>query len=366
MTASSLTAVDEFQAIEQLHSLGCTDGLPVVVPTGERVARMVLATGYDADLVLGDMGPNLGQCTVEKLAAAAVMAGCLPDHAPVVVAAAQAVMDPTFDLTEVQATTHAITPLLIVNGPARSWCGGIHGGFGALGPGHRANASIGRALRLAMINIGGGRSASSDMALLGHAGKFTMCLAEDEENSPFEPLHVGRGYDASQSTVTVLGTDAPHSVMGLVDADDPTCADRLLRSFATAFGNVTTNNIALSGGQAALALNPDHASFLANAGWNSSSIRERVVSEAYVLGSELARTAGYLGEAPKPDREYRCFEHEEDLLVFVAGGGGLYSAAFPSWCAGPHNNRAITVEIEVGQACEIPGLAGLQPAAASS
>ena len=138
--AALLSADDEHAALEQLHTMGCTDGLPVVIPTAERVARMVLATGYDGDLVLGAMGPNMGECSVEKLAAAAVMAGCLPDHAPVVVAATRAILDERFDLTEVQATTHAIAPLIIVNGPARDWCGGIHGGFGALGPGYRANA----------------------------------------------------------------------------------------------------------------------------------------------------------------------------------------------------------------------------------
>ena len=358
MTAT-LSAEDEHQALEQLHALGCTDGLPVVIPTEERVARMVLATGYDADLVLGDMGPNQGACSVEKLAAAAVMAGCLPDYAPVVVAAALAVMDPTFDLTEVQATTHAITPLIIVSGPARDWCGGIHGGFGALGPGYRANASIGRALRLAMINIGGGRSGTSDMALMGHAGKFTMCLAEDEANSPFEPMHTLRGFQADQSVVTVIGTDAPTSIMGVVDADDPTCADRLLYSFARAFANVTTNNTALRGGQAALALNPDHAAFLAACGYSLEAIRNRVVELATVSGTEFAQSASYMGVKPDPERSYQCFNSEEDLVVFVAGGGGLYSVGFPSWCAGPHVNRAVSVEIEVGQACEIPGLAGL-------
>jgi len=352
--STTLQAVDEYTAVEQLHELGCTDGLPVIVPTPERVTRMVLATGYDADLVLGDMGPNMGQCTIEKLAACAVMAGCLPDHAPIVVAAARAVLDPVFDLTEVQATTHAISPLLIVNGPAREWCG-VHGGFGALGPGYRANATIGRALRLAMINIGGGRSGTSDMALLGHAGKFTMCLAEDEANSPFEPMHTTRGFAAEQSTITVLGTDAPHSVMGVIDADDPTCADRLLSSFAAAFANVTTNNLSLTGGQAALALNPDHASFLAHAGHSLTSIRDHVVDRSFILGETFATSAGFMGRQPQPGREYRCFDAHDDLLVFVAGGGGLYSVAFPSWCAGPHKNRAVTVEIEVGQSCEIPG-----------
>jgi len=352
--AAGISAIDEADAVEQLHAMGCTDGLPVVVPTPERVARMVLATGYDADMVLGDMGPNMGSCTLEKLATAAVMAGCLPDHAPVVVAAARAVIDPQFDLTEMQATTHSTAPLIIVNGPARDWCGGIHGGFGALGPGYRANATIGRALRLAMINIGGGRSGTSDMALMGHPGKFTMCLAEDEHASPFAPLHTRLGFEATQSTVTVMGADAPHSVMGVVDADDPTCVDRLLRSFAMGFANVTTNNVALSGGQAALALNPDHAGFLADAGLTVEQIRDRVVAESQVRGDEFGRSAGYMGKAPNPENSYQCFRSNEDLLVFVAGGGGLYSVVFPTWCAGPHKNRAVTVEIEVGQACVIP------------
>jgi len=129
--------------LEQLHELGCTDGLPVVVPTEERVARMVLATGLDGDLVLGEMGPMLGIATVEKVAVAAVMAGCLPDYMPLVMAAVKAVIDPRFDLTEMQATTHCTAPLVIVNGPARQTCGPVASGFGALGPGHRANASIG-------------------------------------------------------------------------------------------------------------------------------------------------------------------------------------------------------------------------------
>lgn len=354
MSSAPLTADTELEALEQLHEMGCTDGLPVVIPTPERVARMVLATGYDADLVLGAMGPNMGECTVEKLGTAAVMAGCLPDHAPVVVAAARAVLDTRFDLTEMQATTHAIAPLIIVNGPARHWCGGIHGGFGALGPGYRANASIGRALRLAMINIGGGRSGTSDMALMGHPGKFSMCLAEDEENSPFAPMHSGRGFDSSQSTVTVLGTDSPHSVMGVIDADDPTCVDRLFKSFALAFANVATNNLALRGGQAALAINADHAAFLADAGHDLASIRDQVAAQAFVSGAEFAASAGYMGKVPSADRQYHCFDDPEDLLVFVAGGGGLYSVAFPSWCAGPHKNRAVSVEIEVGQACDLP------------
>lgn len=351
--SARLQASDEAAALEALHQLGCTDGLPVVVPTPERVERMTIAFGLPADTELGVMGPNLGSCTVEKLAIAAVMAGGLPDYVPVILAAARAVMDERFDLTEVQATTHSIAPLLIVNGPAAHNCGPISGSFGALGPGHRANASIGRALRLAMINVGGGRAGVSDMALLGHAGKFTMCLAEDEAASPFDPLHVGLGFEAHQSTVTVIGTDAPHSTMAIVDADDPGSADRLLTSLAMAFASVATNNAVLRNGQAALAINPDHAALLAANGYTRASIAEAVVERAVVPGRELLRAAGSMGRID-PDRDYRCFAEPDDLLIFVAGGGGLYSAAFPSWCAGPHRNRAVTVEIETDQACEIP------------
>lgn len=353
MTAR-LDAPDEEAALEHLHELGCTDGLPVVVPTPERVDRMALASGLDPSLSLGVMGPALAECTIELLAASAVMAGCLPDHMPIVVAAAQAVIDPRFDLTEMQATTHATAPLVIVNGPAAAACG-VTGGFGALGPGHRANASIGRALRLAMINIGGGRAGSSDMALLGHGGKFTMCLAEDEANSPWPAMHVDLGHDPSSSTVTVLGTDAPTSIIGTGRTGDPVYADRLLNSLAAGFATICSNTAAIRGGQAALALNPDHAAALDAVGMDRRAVQEAIVERAVVPAEVLDTTAGPTdsGGADRP-----CFRDPDDLLLFVAGGNGLYSAAFTTWSTGPHRNRAVTVEIVTDQACAIPGLGG--------
>ena len=195
---SLLQAEDEHAALELLHELGCTDGLPVVIPTEARVNRFVVASGLAASLSLGIMGPLGGEVTVELMAACCVMAGCLPDHVPVVLAAVRAVLDPVFDAREMQSTTHCTAPLIIVNGPARSMVS-ISSGFGALGPGHRANASVGRALRLTMTNAGGVKPGVSDMALLGHPGKFTYCLGEDEEHSPFLPLHVRRGWNAEQS-----------------------------------------------------------------------------------------------------------------------------------------------------------------------
>jgi hypothetical protein len=349
-----LEATDEVAALERLHDLGCTDGLPVVIPTPDRVERMALASGLDADLVLGEMGPALGVATIEKVAVAAVMAGCLPDHMPVVVAAVRAVVDPRFDLTEMQATTHNTAPLILVNGPIRGPLG-IASGFGALGPGFRANASIGRALRLAMINIGGGRAGESDMALLGHPGKFTYCLGEAEEVSPWEPLHVARGLSAEQSAVTVVGAEAPHSVIAVTDGDDPGSGDRVLDALCAAFSSLATNNAMLRGGAGVVILNPEHAAVLADSGMSRADVASAVCERAGNPRRSLARQVRAFAGSGDPEEFLPCFFSPDDVLVLVAGGGGLYSTVMPTWCAGSHRNTAITTEIETDQACAIPG-----------
>ena len=354
MSRTLRTAPDEEAALEELHALGCTDGLPVVIPTPKRVDRTVLAGGLDADLVLGVMGPASGEATVEKVAVAAVMAGCLPDHFPVVLAAVQAVLDPAFDLTEVQATTHGLGPVVVVNGPARLACGPIASGFGALGPGHRANASIGRALRLAMTNVGGGHPGVSDMALLGHPGKFTYCLAEAEEESPWEPLHVSLGYAAGQSAVTVVGAEAPHSVLCVGDADDPTSPERLLRALAAAIASPAGNNANFSKGTVVVALNPDHARVLADAGYDRPGVQEALAERAANRRSALrAINPAYAGRGADDDL-VPALRSPADALVLVAGGSGIYSAVLPSWGAGPHGNPAVTKEVGLDQACAIP------------
>ena len=351
-----LTAGNEAQALEQLHELGCTDGLPVIVPTAQRVARMALASGLDPVLVLGEMGPGKGIATIEKVAVAAVMAGCLPDYMPIVVAAVQAVIDPAFDLTEMQGTTHCTAPLIIVNGPARQWCGPIASGFGALGPGHRANASIGRALRLAMINIGGARPGVSDMALLGHPGKFTYCLAEDDEHSPFPPLHTARGFQPEDSVVTVIGAEAPHSVLYSVDADDPENHLRLLEILAIGLANVATNNAILRNGGAVVVLNPDHATALANAGLSREDVAASLVALSSHPRAEIERYGSAFMNWSKQEDVYHAFAAPEQILVLMAGGSGLYSMVMPSWSAGAHKNSAISVKLALDQACEVPGL----------
>ncbi|MDD5722266.1 MAG: hypothetical protein PHY29_00855 [Syntrophales bacterium] len=353
MTLSKrLRSVDADQAVEELHSLGCTDGLPVIIPTPERVERMVLASGLDPDIVIGELGPNMGVATVEKIAVNAVMAGCETDVFPVVVAALKALCNPILDITEVQSTTHNLTPLLIVNGPIRRDCR-IAGGTGALGPGHRANATIGRAVRLCMINIGGGRPGISDMALLGHPGKFTYCLAEDEEASPFPPLHTSLGFSPEESTVTVVCAEAPHSMVWISNAGGP---EHLLKTCAKALSNMASNNAhfaEISGVSAqVLVLNPDHAAVLASAGYGRREIQQILHETAGNTWRSLVEVVG--GGAEDPDRFIHAVPSPDSLLVLVAGGPGVYSSFMPSWCFGKHGNVAVTEKIETGQSCEIP------------
>jgi hypothetical protein len=317
---------------------------------------MVLASGLEADMVLGSMGPGHGIATIEKVAVAAVMAGCLPDYMPVVLAAVKAVIDPVFDLTEMQATTHCTAPLIIVNGPARYTCGPISSSYGALGPGHRANASIGRALRLTMINIGGGRPGTSDMALLGHPGKFTFCLAEDEENSPFPPMHVDLGFNPDDSVVTVIGAEAPHSVLYSGDGDDLNGYKSLLDMLAIGIANAATNNAILTGGTATIVLNPEHAQALNKAGLTRQDIAEEIHRRSTMAEAAINKLAP--GFARKDSGNRDAFKGPEQLLILMSGGSGLYSMVMPSWCAGPHKNSASCIKVESEFFCEVPGLSG--------
>jgi hypothetical protein len=350
---SVLTAVDETDALEQLHRLGCTDGLPVIIPTPERVDRCVLASGADPTMSLGVMGPLGALTTIERVATNAVMAGCAPDHMPIVVATLRALLRPEYDLSEAQSTTHSTTPLIVVSGPLASDCG-IAGGFGALGPGHRANASIGRAVRLCLMNIGGAKPGVSDMALLGQPGKFTMCITENIAESPWEPCSVAAGFELSDSVATVLGVEGPHSVVFVDDADDPNSPLRLLRVLARAIANPGSNNAFMRTGSVAVAINPDHAAVLARAGLGRADVQRELHRLATNRRGELRElNPAFVGPGDADD-ELHALPSPDHVLVLVAGGGGLYSAVFPSWSAGAHVNPILHERIEIDQACLLP------------
>ncbi|CAN0405473.1 unnamed protein product, partial [Phaeothamnion confervicola] len=241
------TLDDEFEA------RGWSDGLPVVAPTRARVDAMLRYCDHSADLEIGTMPPRHGIVTPEILAINAVMAGCRPQYFPVVLAAVEAMLEPAFNLFAVQATTHPCAPCVIVNGPiAREL--GINARYGAFGPGVRANATIGRALRLILLNVGGAAPGVLDRSTQGQPAKYAYCAAENEAESPWPPLHVERGFDIEDSTVTVTGADGPHNINDHISDH----ADGILATLEGAMSDMGANNAYLYG-QPTIAFGPEHA-----------------------------------------------------------------------------------------------------------
>ena len=253
--------------IEELYARGVTDGLPVVVPTRARVDRAVAASGRGHDELVALVPPNWGRATVEKVAVNAVMAGCRPEYLPVVLAAVEAVCDEVFDLHGVSATTNAPAPLVIVNGPLRATLD-VNCGAGVFGSGWRANATIGRALRLVCVNVGGARPGEVSMSTLAHPGRYTYCIGEREEASPWESLAVEHGFAPGDSTVAVLAADAP---LGVYDARSRTPED-LLATLAASLAVVSHHKMT-HWGDTLLVLSPEHVTILGDAGWSKADVR---------------------------------------------------------------------------------------------
>jgi hypothetical protein len=348
-----LYAQDEAAAGEALYEARRTDGLPVIAPTPERVEQMLLhSPGLDPDVVLGEVAPMGGELTVEAAAINAVMAGCRPEIFPLVLAACEAIVDPTFDVGPLQNTTHCVAPLIIVNGPARK-DHGFAWGVGAMGPGHRANLTLGRAIRLVMINVGGGYPGVGDMATIGSPAKISCCIAEDEAESPFaDTLHTSRGFAADESTVTVLGVEGPHSLIFNYGED----VDDLLRLLAAGFSAPTSNNIYLGKGMVAAALNPVHAKLIRQAGLTRREAQQRIFDFTETTWGAVRRL-GRPNVAPNlPDEGVtHAVARPEDLLLFSSGEeGAIYSAFFPSWGGGQFDNQAVTKRVRTADFCETP------------
>jgi hypothetical protein len=354
LRSARIEGASEAALQDELYRLKATDGLPVILPTPERVAEMLemaAMAGYDPDLILGEVGPNMGEATVEKVAINAVMAGCKPFHLPVVIAAVMAVCDPRMDTTEFQVTTHQVAPLLIVNGPAIAEAG-IASGFGALGYGHRANLCIGRALRLCLINLGGVWPGESAMSLLSQPASIAYCLGEDEAGSPFPPLHTTLGFEAGQSAVTVACVGSPISVILPPGSDDAPVAERMLTVLAETIAGVGHNNASFHSGTIVVVLNPDHAHALAREGFTRESISAELFRRAVNTAGAVARARG--SSIPDdPDRLVPAIGAPDRLLILVAGGTGVYSTVMTSWGGGPHNNLHATREIVFSDACEV-------------
>jgi hypothetical protein len=347
LTSERIELDDSPEAVEAYFSAQqWSDGLPIIPPTEDRVRAMLGAVARDPQDSLGDMPPGWGRATVEKLAINAVMAGCRPAHFPVVMAAIEAMLDPAFNLYGVQATTHPVAPLVVVSGP---YAGTIemHAGPGVFGPGHRANATIGRAVRLILLNVGAAWPGRGDMSTQGSPAKYSYAIAENEAASPWEPLRVALGFAADDTTVTVFGGEGPHNVNDHVS----TTAAGILANCADVMTPIGSNvGWYLSQSQLLLVLGPEHAATVAKDGLSRADVQRFCYHQARRTLAR-AKLGGMYGIQDWPlwmqtitddGARLPLVPSPEDILVMVAGGPGKHSAVVPNCTF----SRAVTRKVE--------------------
>ena len=330
--------------------MGWTDGLPVV-PATERLVQQMLA-GYTVgpDSSLGVIQPRNSRVTLEKLAVNAVMAGCRPEHFPVVVAAVKAVLQDDFNLAGVSSTTGGAAPAVIVNGPVARQLG-INSDTGCFGPGYRANAVIGRALRLSIRNLGGLIPGEMDKATLASPDRYTFCFSENEERSPWEPRHVELGFSPNASIVTVAGIRGIYPVM---ETTVPTGTEvlRTIVGTMTAVGIPSYYQLG-TGAQIVLVLCPEHASEISSSGFSKSDVQEFVHRNARMPLHQLENVAHYANrnwpswvDETNPDTLVPIVCSAHDIIVVVAGGDGRHSAWLAGWGVTRIATQEITMPVE--------------------
>ncbi len=327
---------------EAMYDRGWSDGLPVVPPTEARVARMLEGTTRSPDDVVTLVPPDLVECTVEKVAVNAVMAGCRPEYLPVVLTALEAACTPEFNMHGLLATTFFSGPILIVNGPVRQRIG-MNSGVNALGQGNRANSTIGRALQLVVRNVGGGVPGGVDRATLGSPGKIGFCFAEDEEGSPFTPLSVARGVEPGVDAVTLFAGHGPTSIIDQKSREP----ESLTRSFAAVLRANAHPKLPLKI-DAVLVISPEHGRIYREAGWSRAQLMERLGELLLLDSDELIQGAGGIAEGIPEGFEGMQLPKFRDggLLVCHAGGGaGLFSAILGGWVNGDEGSDPVTKEI---------------------
>jgi peroxiredoxin len=324
------------------------DPLPVVPPTVERVDRLLSETSLEPDEIIGLIPPNYGAATVEKIAANAVMAGCKPEMMRVLIPLVRAVCDERYNIHGVQATTHFAAPLVIVNGPIRAEMGFASRGnvFSNIA---RANSSLGRALQLILTNLGGARPGEIDMSTLGNPGKFSYCIAENEEENPWEPLHVELGFQSTQSAVSVFAGEAPHGVSEHMAREGKQILKAITRALATVWSYRVCHGI-----EAVVILCPEHVKTIHRDGFTKQAVREFLYQNT---GIPLRHYEDVGGEGTPHVKMYKrtMIDGEECCLKFpepsaiklvVAGGtAGKFSAVIGSWAAGPRGSQMVTYPV---------------------
>jgi hypothetical protein len=339
LVSERLSVEDYEEAVELFYERRWTDGLPVVLPTPRRVEALIAHVGRDPQESLGAIPPRGGAATIEKLAINAVMGGCRPEHFPVVIAAIEAMLDPVHNLNGVLQTTHMCVSLVIVNGAiAREL--GMNSRDGVFGNGYRANAAIGRAARLALWNLGGAFPWDTDKSTLSHPGEYAFCIAEEEQDNPWLPLHVDRGLPADSDAVTVFACEGPHSVFCYGTPEE------MLHVLTDSLCTLGNNNIQVLG-QTLVVLNPLNAEEFARRGWSKDDVRNylweharRPLAEVRACGAtheQFRRMERDAGRYPRrydldnPTTRVPVTASPEDIHIVVAGGRSYFAAVLPGW-----------------------------------
>jgi hypothetical protein len=333
---------DSEDPFEAMFARGWSDGLPLVPPTEERVERMLTGTARDPNDVVCVMPPDLVECTVEKVAVNAVMAGCLPEYLPVVLAAVEAAATDSFNIHGVAATTYFSSPIVIVNGPITTRLA-MNSGINVFGPGNRANVTIGRALNLVIRNVGGSLPGGVDRATFGHPGKLSFCFPEDEAGSPWESLAVERGFAPEESTVSLFAGHGPTEIWDQLSRT----AESLSGSFAGQLMRLTHTKMALWF-DAVVVVSPEHARVFREAGWTKERLRRELLDRLTRPGSELLQGVGGIAEGMPDsfaDDDVSKFRPGGLWFVHAGGGAGLFSAILPGWSSGPRGSEMTTVTV---------------------
>ena len=326
------------------YDQGWTDGLPIIPPTEELVFEMLEACPLAADQVLGRMPPMNGSVTPEKIAINAVMAGCKPDYMPVVVAAVKAVMQPQFNVAAITTTTGGAAPAIIVSGPIADKLG-INSGTAVFGSGHQANAAIGRALRLTMRNMGGATVHTMEKSTHGWPGKYTMCFAENQAASPWEPVHTGLGYEPNSNVVIVVAVRGIHT---FVEGAQET-GDGVLETICMAVkgAGISAYYYQLRGASPILVIGPEHAAEISKSGYDRESVKQYLFDNVRIPLYEL-KDRGHWGARGWPEEWEQQGEEfgipmaldPDRYIVVVAGGDGRHSSWLLPWSA---TQRAVEI-----------------------
>ena len=327
--------VDEFEFFLEKE---WSDGFPVVTPTEERIAWMLTGTARDHDDVIGSIPPAMEVATVRSVAVHALMAGCRPEYLPVVIAATELMLRDEFNVNGVQGTMHGVAPMMIVNGPYAADIG-IHGGNGCMGPGFRANATIGRAIRLILMNLGAGIPGVSSMTIFGMPSRFTYCLTENMEDHPWESLSVSKGYSGDENVITMAMVESPRFCFDDV-SDEPI---RLMNGIADTMVAMGSWNMHTRSDMV-VAMGPQHAAICANAGMSRADVHSRLCDMAGRKVRDLKNGGNWRRERAlafpievDPDNDdffIPAIKNPEDLQLIVAGGWGPCTAVCHGWSGG--------------------------------